>query len=562
MKFSPLRKHGSIKRIGEPHLLESRPCKKSSLAPGDTSGTQTGLRSFKDVFNKCIIHRNRERERERHHKRRSLRAADERNCDNELFPQTDYKIGSKHSGLITPTLTPVKVGKASNSQRIQSAAQLEISSPITPLKENAQTLSENFADLSLLQPLSSPYSVCEPLFLHNHQNSGKPHQIFEIPEILENIVRFVSSEQEIPREKSYTRRKPLSYEHALLIYKDERKANEVWKEANDATVSIHGKENDHSILYNCLMVNKLWYSVSLSLLLENIYFKSPAHLNTFIKYSTSLLEKSNKIAHPSIFVLHKFHSLKQNELDQLSILLSGDKMKWLEFYICPNVIPPLPWISKFKSLERLILPGNKALNDDFLLEISPHVSNLKKLDLRACDNITDSGIVAIAIKCPKLEICNLGRHRNGGNITSVSVLALAKHTQIETLGIAGCKVNDAGLWELAQLRGSSIRRLSLNNCDLLTNHSIPILFAFNYFPNLAVLEIRNIQQITDVRHLVHFKLCKRAQNIPVLIEGCERITKLLSEEETRLNAANSLIALQDMSHWVNASERRPRQFYD
>lgn len=549
MKFSPLRRHGSIKRVGEPHLLESRPCKKSSLALSDESGTQTGLKSFsistpiKDVFNKCVIHRDRERH---HRRRRSLRAVDTRNSED----YEHFKIGSKNCDVATP----VKSG--TSPQMLQSTSQLEISSPIKSLKETTQTLSEDFADLSLLQPLSSPTLVSKPLFFHDYHNTGKCHQIFEIPEILEIIIKLVSSQQEIPREKSYTRRRPLSYQHALLIYKDERKAKEVWKEANDdAKVPIHDKENDQSTLYNCLMVNKLWYSVSLSLLLENVYFKSPTHLNTFIKYSASILEKSNKIAHPSVFVLHKFHSLKQNELDQLSILLAGDKIKWLEFYICPNVIPPLPWISKFKSLERLILPGNKVLDDDFLLEISPHISNLKKLDLRACDNITDSGIFAIAIKCPKLQICNLGRHRNGGNITGVSVLALAKHTQIETLGIAGCKVNDACLWELAQLRGSSIRRLSLNNCDLLTNHSIPILFAFNYFPNLAVLEIRNIQQITDVRHLVHFKLCKRAQNIPVLIEGCERITKLLSEEEARVNAVNSLIAFQDMSHWVNANER-------
>lgn len=529
MLFSPLHKNVSIKRQRETQLVEERRFKRSSPTPSEIElSIETGAAArhfdistpIKDVFKKCsTIHRSRNRKRD----------LQRREICNATPPITPESSPTKGSGLYW------------ESKRIQSTGQLAISSP---LSEKPQSLSQDFAHLSLSLTIETE-SLADRLAVN-----GKPHEIFLVKEILENIIKFVSLENEIPHERSYSRRKPLSYNHALLIYKDEKKANQVWKDCSESeVVPMAPRTSNH--LYSCLMVNKLWHSVTVELLLKKIYFKDPKHFNKFVeKYSAS----SGRLSRPSIFVLHKFHRLLQADLDKITSVLVPDDITWLEFYICPNIVPPLSWISNFKSLEKLILPGNKAINDNFLIEIATHITGLKALDLRACDNITDSGVVAIALRCPTLKNCNLGRHRNGENITSVSLVALAKHTQIETLGVAGCEITDAGIWELAQLRGEHIKRLSLNNCNLLTNHSIPALFALNYFPNLSVLEIRNIHQINDLRQLAQFKSWKRTQRVPVLIEGCERITKLLSDEEEYIKRKKARIALQDMEYWANKDD--------
>lgn len=156
---------------------------------------------------------------------------------------------------------------------------------------------------------------------------------------------------------------------------------------------------------------------------------------------------------------------------------------------------------------------------------------LQELDWRACDKMSDSGIISIATNCPGLTVCNLGRHRNGHLITSVSLVALAGYSNIETIGVAGCEITDAGLWELALLRGQHITRLSLNNCVILTTHSVPALISTNSFPHLSVLEIRSISQISDARLIVSYKRWKHSHGLAVLVEGCERIERLLKDEE-------------------------------
>lgn len=415
---------------------------------------------------------------------------------------------------VTPQASPTKVVE------FDSADKLTIPSP----------LSREFAHLSLLRHTQSPTP-------ETRRRRGV-HQIFQIPEILENVLRHVASAAPLAAELP-ARRRPLSYQHALMIYRDEAKAALVWSQSGKRSLESPGP------LFSCLLVNKLWHSIALRCLLETVSFRDSNRLSAFIS------SRRTSLAHPAAFTLQKFHKLSQAEFDRIAAVIAADNLKWLELYICPNVLPPLSWVPQLHALEALIVPGNKVISDKFLFELSHYVPNLTKLDLRACDNVTDSGIVAIAMRCRKLQVCNLGRHRNGDRITSVSVVALAKHTQIETLGIAGCNVTDAGIWELAQLRGPHITRLSLNNCSLLSNHSVPVLLALNRFPKLAVLEVRNIDGITDVRNLVGFKLWKKAQRIPVLIEGCERITKLMSDEETRVRRANSRVAFKDMTHWVN-----------
>ncbi|CAI4281692.1 BPK_collapsed_G0003730.mRNA.1.CDS.1 [Saccharomyces cerevisiae] len=105
---------------------------------------------------------------------------------------------------------------------------------------------------------------------------------------------------------------------------------------------------------------------------------------------------------PSHFILHKLHQVTQPDIERLS-RMECQNLKWLEFYVCPRITPPLSWFDNLHKLEKLIIPGNKNIDDNFLLRLSQSIPNLKHLDLRACDNVSDSGVVCIALNCPKLK---------------------------------------------------------------------------------------------------------------------------------------------------------------
>ena len=51
-----------------------------------------------------------------------------------------------------------------------------------------------------------------------------------------------------------------------------------------------------------------------------------------------------------------------------------------------------------------------------------------------------------------------------------------------------------------------------------------------------------------------YNLWKKSLDAPILIEACERITKLIDQEENRVKRINSLVALKDMTAWVNADD--------
>ena len=84
--------------------------------------------------------------------------------------------------------------------------------------------------------------------------------------------------------------------------------------------------------------------------------------------------------------------------------------------------------------------------------------DLRVLDLRACEKVTDQGLLYISKGCTKLKYLNVGRVHRGDEITSEGVQAIAQNTQIDTLGLAGCHVGDAAIWAIAQSRGPFIER--------------------------------------------------------------------------------------------------------
>lgn len=542
MKLERVSSNGSFKRGRDIQSLESpctRPLKKMSPSPSFTSLKME--KPFKDIVRKYGGHLHQSSYNPGSSKVELVRPDLSLKTDQSFLQssvQTTPNKKSCNEYLSTPEATPLKNTATENAwatSRVVSASSLSIVTP-TEIKN---ILVDEFSELKLGQPLTA-----------QHQRS---HAVFEIPEIVENIIKMIVSLESanIPKERPCLRRNPQSYEHSLLMYKDEERAKKAWSAAQQLRDPplVGRKEKKQGALFSCMMVNRLWLNVTRPFLFKSLHFKSVHNFKEFLRTS----QETTQVMRPSHFILHKLHQVTQPDIERLS-RMECQNLKWLEFYVCPRITPPLSWFDNLHKLEKLIIPGNKNIDDNFLLRLSQSIPNLKHLDLRACDNVSDSGVVCIALNCPKLKTFNIGRHRRGNLITSVSLVALGKYTQVETVGFAGCDVDDAGIWEFARLNGKNVERLSLNSCRLLTDYSLPILFALNSFPNLAVLEIRNLDKITDVRHFVKYNLWKKSLDAPILIEACERITKLIDQEENRVKRINSLVALKDMTAWVNADD--------
>lgn len=542
MKLERVSSNGSFKRGRDIQSLESpctRPLKKMSPSPSFTSLKME--KPFKDIVRKYGGHLHQSSYNPGSSKVELVRPDLSLKTDQSFLQssvQTTPNKKSCNEYLSTPEATPLKNTATENAwatSRVVSASSLSIVTP-TEIKN---ILVDEFSELKLGQPLTA-----------QHQRS---HAVFEIPEIVENIIKMIVSLESanIPKERPCLRRNPQSYEHSLLMYKDEERAKKAWSAAQQLQDPplVGPKEKKQGALFSCMMVNRLWLNVTRPFLFKSLHFKSVHNFKEFLRTS----QETTQVMRPSHFILHKLHQVTQPDIERLS-RMECQNLKWLEFYVCPRITPPLSWFDNLHKLEKLIIPGNKNIDDNFLLRLSQSIPNLKHLDLRACDNVSDSGVVCIALNCPKLKTFNIGRHRRGNLITSVSLVALGKYTQVETVGFAGCDVDDAGIWEFARLNGKNVERLSLNSCRLLTDYSLPILFALNSFPNLAVLEIRNLDKITDVRHFVKYNLWKKSLDAPILIEACERITKLIDQEENRVKRINSLVALKDMTAWVNADD--------
>lgn len=463
------------------------------------------------------------------------RLLESKNANNNIAINDDKIIFD--NGVLTPITTPIKASLKLDTSLFKTPSYEY--SPKTLFSEEEGVLEDkhkiidNFVELSI-----SKASYYEST-------------IFNIPEILNIIVKHVAN---MPYKRNASlnlgckEREPESFQHALHIYKDQKKASEVWsiiERERKTKINNLKAESNKNVLFNCLLVNKLWFRITLPYLVNDMIFYKKSNLESLKNVSNlkSLSENTKTLT------LHKVSKLRSPDL---RILTSNfEHLEKLKLHICPFAVPPTLWFSRCSNLTSLSITGNKLLSDKYLIKVSAFLRKLKYLDIRACDNISDIGIISITNHCKELKLINLGRHNNGSSISDISLAALGKYTNVETVGMAGCNITDVGLWEFAKCNGNNVKRLSLNNCKSLTDLSIPYLIGFNYFPNVKVLEIRNLDKITDVKWLVKYKAWKSSNKIPVLIEGCERITKMMNDERDRLRKVNSIFALRDMTKWVN-----------
>lgn len=358
----------------------------------------------------------------------------------------------------------------------------------------------------------------------------------QTPDILRRIFEELDMQTVIPQEIVQERRKPASLMHAQLIYGKTPEAIAAWQTQIPATT-----ERSSAGLFNCLLVNKLWHDVAVVVLEGCIHFRSNEHWTHFARRGVNTLTRK-----PKALVLHKLNAT-QVELEMLDDKMLGSQLEWLEFYTCSRISPTKGLLGE--RLKKIALPGCNRVNDQTLFDIAHRCPRLEYLDVRACDRVSDTGVKVIARYCPNLQLINVGRTEGGERITYKAIKHLARLTNITTLGLAGCDIDDRAIWELALNRGPRLERLSLNNCRYLTDAGLPRVLG--YLPNLTVLEIRGCLHIKNVRPIALFKLYNDRRGKYSLIEGCEIMERCIQVSIARIRQEMNTRRLTDLTNWVN-----------
>lgn len=385
--------------------------------------------------------------------------------------------------------------------------------------------------------------------------------LFNVPEIVSLIIQHLDAMTPVPHEVAPKRRKPMSWRHAMLLYGNRSTAWQAINETDGAT-ELPGPtfsapftlfdDEAASPLLSCMLVNHIWYEETCRILYKHLHFSDSS---LFAKFSECNGHRSKAVPWgstsapgPRLLVLHKLTETTQDQVDNIAQDVGGN-LEWLEFYTCPNLYPSRE-LMRGGTLKKVVVPGCTAVNDSVVGAIARACPLLEQLDLRACEEVSDKSIRVVAHYCRNLAMLNVGRTHCGHRITNRGIRSIARHTKITTLGVAGCHINDTTIWELAIHRGRYLERLSLNNCFLLTNNSVPRILGYTT-KNLSVLELRGCPLISNMMPLVIFKRYKQArQGFAPLIEGCELFESRMREAEYTLEMEISKQIFKDTLEWI------------
>lgn len=396
-----------------------------------------------------------------------------------------------------------------------------------------------------------------------------------IPELVSMVVRHLYNMVPEPEEPDTKKPRPISLRRAMMMF-DYEQAIRTWIWGLPETLEDYTSTADSSIpcdsnnefsqkgtLLQCMLVNKLWYEETNRITNQRIHFQSNPEWQKFVKCNlfNSIYKHSWPYPHeepqkpylkarrppqglvyrnfwkPKALIIHQISNLSATEICSAFPLWCMSELKILELYGCSYLIPP-PVLFQGGQLTCIILPGCFNLTDTVLAYIAQHCPNLQHLDIRACPLVTDESMVQVAQHCPNLSLLNIGRNSEGYKITGISVSMIARHTSITTLGLAGCDVDNASIWELVEFRGQYLERLSLNNCPLITSNSFPA--ALGYTPNLCVLELRGIPNLEELSPsqaftIVGFKKWRESQGLSQpFIRGSDEFERAVREVEWNL----------------------------
>ncbi|CAI5756830.1 unnamed protein product [Candida verbasci] len=507
--------------------INNPPNKRSKFC---TSTTTTSLAS---LFNK----------QNRHKLRRRINSIST-NLSYYKFPKQDEFNFNSQPNFASSSTRSSTPSSNSNSD-LESLPDLtdddELTPENTPIKK-LPTINFQYLELPTLKP--PKFQLHKP----RQREISSKISIFEVPEILHKIISFVDEQNSnLPTESTPIRRKPLNYNHAMLIHGDAEIAQRATEEIQEQLQPVYSNP-----LFNCLLVNKLFFKITSDIISKKFYFSNEENLVKFINYQGP---KTTSFQ-PKIFILHKLFQTRQYLFDKCIHYISFKQLEWFELYMCPKLFPSIEIFKQAGSnLKKLIITGSKTIDDNFLISISLHCKNIEVLDLRACEYISDFSIYQISKHLKNLKIINFGRKNKGHLISDASIIKLINCCKgLNTIGLAGCNVTDKTVFEIA-IKLPDIERLSLNNCPRLTDHCLSIFTnpnTIHCFLKLKVLEFRYNSQLDNLQHLIEFKKRQEYKNkIYLLIELCEDLMAKYRAQEQELDNIISMKIFNDIMVYIN-----------
>ncbi|KAF9948692.1 Antagonist of MEN (Mitotic Exit Network), partial [Modicella reniformis] len=252
---------------------------------------------------------------------------------------------------------------------------------------------------------------------------------------------------------------------------------------------------------------------------EECSIMSPLAMQMRIRERTHAVKK---------IVLHKLKEIEDNNIMLLTSWFHN--LQILEFYICEKLTDKIihAVAENCPHLQQLLMPGCARITDSGISQIALHCPRMKHLDLRACSSVSDDSLMLVAKHCPELWHLNVGRVSSASRITGRSIVEIAKNTNLNTLGLAGCAMTDEAVIDIARHSNSGLHR-----CAMLTSASIRALMQL--CPNMAVLEIKQCLLVTDMATLYRFSTRR------VLVELCPELQRRLLEYKVELAVMNAPI---------------------
>ena len=139
---------------------------------------------------------------------------------------------------------------------------------------------------------------------------------------------------------------------------------------------------------------------------------------------------------------------------------------------------------RLENLECLVLENNSSLEDDHL-KVLQQFPRLKSLDLADCQSVTDAGLVHLGdLNLTELNLSGCSKINGAG-------FAEFKSLTLESLVLNSCRIDDAGLLNLARFSG--LKKMDLESNQAIRGTGLSVLGNFRRleFANLAGLPVDN-----------------------------------------------------------------------
>jgi hypothetical protein len=222
--------------------------------------------------------------------------------------------------------------------------------------------------------------------------------------------------------------------------------------------------------------------------------------------------------------------------NSLKYLSSCDLVR-LQLWWCINISDEGICSLNLPNLESLNLNWVSSITDASLLHIS-RFKSLKTLMLAKCSNITDRGLIEVAINCKQLQQIDIAECCH---VSSTTIEQLAMHcSDLRQINVNQCcLIDDTSICQLALKLKSQLEGLNVGSTKCSSETLREVLFHCS--EGISVLDVSNCN-ISDrtVQEIINSNV-SLAHLVTLNLKGCNISDQLVQQLKQKLNNTNVLI---------------------